>query len=408
MRAAYQYRLRPSSDQIASMGEWLELLRRQYNYRLSERFNWYEQNRFDINACLLICHLPELKDNPDFYSQKRDLVNSKALFPEYGDIHSQVLQDCVGRVKKTFDRWLKGDCNGKRSGKPRFKGAGRYRSFTFPQIKQDCIQGKFINLPKIGLVKLIQHRPLPDGFKVKTATIAHKVDGWYVVLSLEDVSVPVFTPDAPEMENTIGIDMGLKSFLTTDSGEEIDIPQHYRKAEKRLKRLQRGLSRKKKGSSRRKKAIKRVGKAHLKVSNTRKDFHYETAQKLLQQEKHVAHEKLNIKGLARTRLAKSIHDAGWNQFLQILSIKAEKAGLQTIAVNPNGTSQDCSGCGVKVKKELSDRWHSCPNCGCELDRDHNAAINIKHKAVGHSVFNSLGCVLGLPGSHREASVLCEA
>ena len=408
MRAAYQYRLRPSSDQIASMGEWLELLRRQYNYRLSERFNWYEQNRCDINVCLLICHLPELKDNPDFYSQKRDLVNSKALFPEYGDIHSQVLQDCVGRVKKTFDRWLKGDCNGKRSGKPRFKGAGRYRSFTFPQIKQDCIQGKFINLPKIGLVKLIQHRPLPDGFKVKTATIAHKVDSWYVVLSLEDVSVPVLTPDAPEMENTIGIDMGLKSFLTTDSGEEIDIPQHYRKAEKRLKRLQRGLSRKKKGSSRRKKAIKRVGKAHLKVSNTRKDFHYETAQKLLQQGKHVAHEKLNIKGLARTRLAKSIHDAGWNQFLQILSIKAEKAGLQTIAVNPNGTSQDCPGCGVKVKKELSDRWHSCPNCGCELDRDHNAAINIKHKAVGHSVFNSLGYVLGLPGSHREASVLCEA
>ena len=408
MRAAYQYRLRPSSDQIASMGEWLELLRRQYNYRLSERFNWYEQNRCDINVCLLICHLPELKDNPDFYSQKRDLVNSKALFSEYGDIHSQVLQDCVGRVKKTFDRWLKGDCNGKRSGKPRFKGAGRYRSFTFPQIKQDCIQGKFINLPKIGLVKLIQHRPLPDGFKVKTATIAHKVDSWYVVLSLEDVSVPVLTPDAPEMENTIGIDMGLKSFLTTDSGEEIDIPQHYRKAEKRLKRLQRGLSRKKKGSSRRKKAIKRVGKAHLKVSNTRKDFHYETAQKLLQQGKHVAHEKLNIKGLARTRLAKSIHDAGWNQFLQILSIKAEKAGLQTIAVNPNGTSQDCSGCGVKVKKELSDRWHSCPNCGCELDRDHNAAINIKHKAVGHSVFNSLGYVLGLPGSHREASVLCEA
>ena len=112
-----------------------------------------------------------------------------------------------------------------------------YRSFTFPQIKQDCIQGKFINLPKIGLVKLIQHRPLPDGFKVKTATIAHKVDSWYVVLSLEDVSVPVLTPDAPEMENTIGIDMGLKSFLTTDSGEEIDIPQHYRKAEKRLKRL---------------------------------------------------------------------------------------------------------------------------------------------------------------------------
>ena len=408
MRTAYQYRLRTTSSQVVELDNWLDLLRRQYNYRLGERFNWYEQNRCDINACPLICHLPELKDNPDFYSQKRDLVNSKALFPEYGDIHSQVLQNCIERVKKTFDRWLKGDSNGKKSGKPRFNGVGRYRSFTFPQVKQDCIAGKFINLPKIGLVKLIQHRPLPDGFKIKTATITQKVDGWYVILSLEDASVPALTPDALEMENTIGIDMGLKSFLTNDSGEEIVIPQHYRKAEKRLKRLQRGLSRKKKGSLRRKKAIKRVGNAYLKIANQRQGFHYKTAQKLLQQGKNVAHEKLNIKGLARTRLAKSVNDAGWNQFLQILSIKAERAGLRTIAVNPNGTSQDCSGCGVKVKKELSDRWHSCPNCGSYLNRDHNAAINIKHRAVGHSVLNSLGYVLGLPGSHQEASVLCEA
>jgi putative transposase len=367
------------------MGEWLELLRRQYNYRLSERFNWYEQNRCDINACPLICHLPQLKDSPDFYTQKRDLVNSKALFPEYAEIHSQVLQDCIARVKKTFDRWLKGDRNGKKSGKPRFKGMGRYRSFTFPQMKQDCMQGKFMNLPKIGLVKLIQHRPLPDGVKIKTATISHKVDGWYVVLSLEDASVPVLTPDTPEMENTIGIDMGLKSFLVADSGEEVAIPQHYRKSEKRLKRLQRSLSRKKKGSNRRKKAIMRVGKAHLRVSNQRKDFHYKTAKNLLSQGSHVAHEQLNIRGIARTRMAKSTHDAGWGQFLHILSIKAERAGLLAIAVNPNGTSQNCSGCGTKVPKTLSDRLHVCPECGLTLDRDHNAAINIKHLAVGHSV-----------------------
>lgn len=388
MRTAYQYRLRPNSDQIALMGEWLELLRRQYNYRLSERFNWYEQNRCDINACPLICHLPSLRENPDFYSQKRDLVNSKALFPEYAEIHSQVLQDCIARVKKTFDRWLKGDCNGRKSGKPRFKGVGRYRSFTFPQMKQDCIQGKFIKLPTIGKVKLIQHRLLPDSFKIKIVTITQKVDGWYLVLSLEDASVPVLTPDLPGMKNTIGIDMGLKSFLIDDSGEKITVPQHYRKAEKQLKRLQRGLSRKKKGSTRRKKAIHRVAKAHLKVSNQRKDFHYKTAKKLLSQGKHVAHEKLNIKGITRTRLAKSIHDAGWGQFLQILLIKAERAGLLAIAVNPNGTSQNCSGCGVKIKKELSERWHSCPNCGCKLDRDHNAAINIKHRAVGHSVLKA--------------------
>jgi putative transposase len=388
MRTAYQYRLRPTPSQIATMSEWLDLLRRQYNYRLGERFNWYEQNRCDINACPLICHLPELKDQPDFYSQKRDLVNSKALFPAYQSIHSQVLQNCVERVKKTFDRWLKGDANGKRSGKPRFKGVGRYRSFTFPQIKQDCITGKFIKLPSFGNVKLILHRPLPDGFKLKTATITCKADGWYLVLSLEDASVPEPIFDLPTMDNTIGIDMGLKAFLVTDEGEEVSIPQHYRKAEKRLKRLQRGLSRKKKGSNRCKKAIKRVGKAHLKVANQRKDFHYKTAKKLLNQGKNIGHEKLNIKGIARTRMAKSTHDAGWGQFLQILSIKAERAGLMTVAVNPNGTTQNCSGCGVKVPKTIADRWHFCLDCGCELDRDHNAAINIKHRAVGHSVLKA--------------------
>ena len=126
MRTAYQYRLRPTPSQVATMSEWLNLLRRQYNYRLGERFNWWEQNRRDVNACPLICHLPDLKDNPDFFSQKRDLVNYKALFPEYKQIHSQVLQNCIERVKKTFDRFLSGDSNSKKSGRPRFKGVGRY------------------------------------------------------------------------------------------------------------------------------------------------------------------------------------------------------------------------------------------------------------------------------------------
>jgi putative transposase len=370
------------------MDNWLELLRRQYNYRLGERFNWWEQNRCDVNVCPLMCYLPELKPNPGFYSQKRDLVNSKLLFPEYGEIHSQVLQDCVERVKKTFDRWFKGDSKGKRSGKPRFKGQGRYRSFTFPQMKQDCIDGKFIKLPKIGKVKLILHRPIPDGFKIKTATITKKADGWYVTLSLEDSAVPELSPSIPTLDSAIGIDVGLKSFLVTDSGEEVPIPQPYRKAQKQLKRLQRSLSRKKKGSNRRQKAVKRVAKAHLKVANTRKDFHYKTAKKLLNKGKHIGHEALNIKGIARTRMAKSTHDAGWGQFLQILSLKAANAGLMTIAVNPNGTTQDCSGCGQKVPKDIQDRWHSCPHCGLELDRDHNAAINILYRAVGHPVLKA--------------------
>ncbi|WP_425244428.1 RNA-guided endonuclease InsQ/TnpB family protein [Thermostichus vulcanus] len=386
MRTAYQYRLRLTPQQQATIDEWIELCRRQYNYRLAERFHWYEQNRCDINACPLVCHLPELKDRPDFYSQKRDLRHSKTLFPEYKDLPSHTLQDVIARVEKAFERWLSGDRNGKRSGKPRFKGQGRYRSITFPDpVKPEHINGRFIQLPKIGKLKMILHRPIPDGFKIKTATILRKVDGYYITLSLQDDAVPVLTADAPNLKNTIGIDMGLKAFWVDDSGKEEPIPQYYRQAEKKLKRLQRSLSRKKKGSNRRKKAIKRLAKAHLKVSNQRKDFHYKTAKKLLSQGKHIAHEKLNVKGIARTRMAKSTHDAGWGQFLRILSVKAANAGLMTMAVNPNGTTQNCSGCGQKVAKEIHDRWHSCPHCGLELDRDHNAAINIKYLAVGHPV-----------------------
>lgn len=152
MRTAYQYRLRLTRRQQATVDNWLELCRRQYNYRLAERFNWWEQNRCDVNACPLICYLPELKDKPDLYSQKRDLVNSKKLFPEYKDIPSHTLQDVIARVDKTFERWLKGDSKGKRSGKPRFKGQGRYRSLGFPDpIKPEHIQGKFIQLPKTGM-----------------------------------------------------------------------------------------------------------------------------------------------------------------------------------------------------------------------------------------------------------------
>lgn len=250
------------------------------------------------------------------------------------------------------------------------KGKDDIAASGFPDaLKAEHIQGRFIQLPKLGKLKLILHRPIPDGFKIKTATISFTDDGYYIMLSLQDSSVPELSPDLPTLDNTIGIDVGLKSFLVTDEGEDVEIPQPYRKAEKWLKRLQRSLSRKKKGSNRRRKAIKRVAIAHLKVANQRKDFHYKTAKKLLQKRKNIGHESLNIKGIARTRMAKSTHDAGWGQFRQILSVKAANAGVVAIAVNPNGTTQNCSSCEQKVPKTIADRWHSCPHCGCELNRD---------------------------------------
>lgn len=132
VRTAYQYRLRPIRQQIEKINHWLSMLCSQYNYLLADRFNWYEQNRSPVNACPLVCHLPELRDNPDYYSQKKTLPQLKKTHPWYGEIYSQVLQDVVKRVKVTFDRFLKGDSNGKRSGKPRFKDRNRYRTFTYP------------------------------------------------------------------------------------------------------------------------------------------------------------------------------------------------------------------------------------------------------------------------------------
>ncbi|NEO93958.1 MAG: transposase [Moorea sp. SIO3G5] len=386
MRAAYQYRLRLTKSQEAEVERWLDMLRHQYNYLLADRFNWYEHNRCSINSCPLVCHLPDLRNNPDYFSQNKTLPKLKKDRPWYGVVQSQVLQDCVKRVDLAFKRFLKGDSKGRKSGRPRFKSKNRYKSFTFPSLSKSPINGNILTLPKFGKVKMIYHRPIPEGFKVKTATITRKADGYYVTLSIQDDTVPDVIP-VNSVKNPIGIDMGLKSFLVKSDGSEVPIPQYYRKAQKRLKKIQKAVSRSKKGSNNRKNAVTKLGKAHKKVADTRKDFHFKTARSLLINHDLVAHEKLNIKGLARTKLAKSLLDAGWGQFLSILSSKAENAGLVTVAVNPRNTSQNCSNCGTKVPKKLKDRIHSCPSCGYTEDRDVNAAINILKLAVGHPVGN---------------------
>ncbi|MCC5630119.1 transposase [Nostoc sphaeroides CHAB 2801] len=406
MRIAYQYKLRPTKVQAAEIDRWLSMLCAQYNYLLADRFNWYEQNRSPVNACPLVCHLPELRDNPDYYSQKKTLPELKKSHPHYGDIYSQVLQDVVKRVKVTFDRFLKGDSNGKKSGKPRFKSRSRYKTFTYPQMKEDCLQDNLINLPKLGLIKVVLHRQLPTGFKIKTAAVTKKADGYYITLSLEDPTVPTVKPDI-NPESITGIDLGLKEFLTTSEGEVVAIPKHYRKAQKRNIVVQKRVSRRKKGSKGRQKAVKQLGRQHKKVADKRRDFHFKTANDLLKKYDVIVHEDLNIKGLSKSKLAKSVHDAGWSSFLSILANKAENAGLLVIAVNPKNTSQDCSNCGAKVPKKLHERWHSCPHCSCNLDRDHNAAINIKKRAVGHSVLKAKS-LLSNSRIVLEAYTYCEA
>jgi putative transposase len=397
MKMSYQYKIKPTKQQAEKIDKTLEMLRHQYNYLLAQRFDWYEFNRCSIDRCPLICHLPELKEQPNYYSQKASLVQLKVDRPWYKDIHSQVLQEVPKRVEIAFDRWLKGDVNGKKSGRPRFKGEEQYKTFTYTQFKQQTLEDSltlryhFVNnkikLSKIGDVKVIVHRQIPDGFQIKTASVTKKADGYYLTLSLKNATVPTIKPDF-NPDSITGIDVGLKEFLTTSEGDTVAIPQHYRKSQKRLKVLQKRVSRRKKGSKRRQKAVKQLGKQHKKVADKRKDFHFKTANNLLKKYDVVAVENLNVKGLVRTRLAKSVLDAGWSSFLLILTNKAENAGLLVVPVKASGTSQDCSNCGVKVPKKLHERWHDCPSCGCSLDRDHNAAINIKNRAVGHSVLKA--------------------
>ncbi len=385
MITAYKYKLRPKKAQAHQIDQWLNLLRMQYNYRLSERFNWYDSTRSPINSCSLVsCSIAPIVEQPDYYWQKRDLLNTKQLFPEYKSIHSQVLQNCIERIKKAFDRYIKVDKSGKHSGKPRFKGRGRYHSFTYTQMQQDCIKGNRITLPKIGDVKIILHRPIPDGFKIKTAQIVKNADGYYVVLTLQDVTVPTMSLDV-NLDNAVGIDMGLKDFLITSDAETVPIPQFARIAQSDKKLRNKAVSRKNKGSNRRRKAVKRLAKHHLHIARQRKDFHYKAAKQLLDKYDVIGFEDLNVKGLAKTRMAKSILDAGWSEFLDILVCKAESAGKLAIAVNPNGTTQNCSNCGTRIPKTIADRWHSCHVCGLELDRDVNAAINVKNLAVGRTV-----------------------
>jgi len=337
MKLSHQYKLLPTTEQKAIMDKWRNMLRAQYNWLLADRFDWWERNRCDVNSCPLICHLPELRNNPEFYSQKRNLVPLKGSRPWYKSIHSQVLQDCVNRVKLAFDRFIKGDSNGNRSGRPRFKSKNRYRSFTYTQISNEDVQENRINLSKIGWVKVILHRPLPDGFKTKTAVITLKPDGWYVTLTLEDVSVPESVSNVePTEENSIGIDMGLEKFLADSAQGFEPMPQHFRQSEKKLAKLQQKVSTRKKGSRARKLLNRQIAKLHQKVARQRRQFHFETATKVLNKADVVFVEDSYDQNMSRRAkpkqdklgsflpngqsakagLNKSIADAGWSQFIR--------------------------------------------------------------------------------------------
>jgi putative transposase len=211
--------------------------------------------------------------------------------------------------------------------------------------------------------------------------VSREADGWYVALSCAGVP----RQPLPRTGQETGIDLGLESFATLADGSQIANPRIFRVAERHLRRAQRRVSRRKRGSRRRRKAVHLLARAHQRVRRTRADFHHKTACSLVHQYDTISHEDLQTANMLKNHhLAKSIADAGWSAFLSILSCKAAEAGKTVVAVPPAFTSQAWSGCGVLVYKGLPVRWHTCPECGTSLHRDHNAALNILRSGTERS------------------------
>ncbi len=232
----------------------------------------------------------------------------------------------------------------------------------------------------IGKLKMMGTRDLnfysPD--QIKRVRLVKKADGYYCQFALSVERNVNLTPT----HQTVGLDVGLESFYTDSLGNKVENPRFYRTGERKLKRSQRLVSRKAKGSSNRNKARTQLGLVHLKISRQRKDFAVKLARCVITSNDVVVYEDLRIKNLVKNHcLAKSINDAGWYQFRVWLEYFGKVFKRITIAVNPAYTSQECSECGVIVKKSLSTRTHIC-QCGCKLDRDENAALNILKKGLG--------------------------
>ncbi len=394
---AYKYRIYANAPTTGKLYGVLKLCRHLYNAALQERRDAYEikvkrhpgyyddETRKQLTCTYAV----------SYYEQKRELVEIKEVCPECQEVASHVLQDVILRAKKAYDGFFRRVKNGETPGYPRFQGGNRYTSFTYPDgagwkldakerpaDKQGIVRVN-LKLTKIGTVKLHLHRNMAG--TIKTLTIKREGEHFYAVFTCE-IGKPEPLPTSYE---DVGIDLGVTHFAALSNGEFIDHPRYLRHAEKKLAKAQQALSRKKRGSHRRKKAVQRVARCHREIANCRRDFQHKASRKLVNQYQIIVFEDLQVKTLtkapapkqdeetgqylpngasAKAGLNKSILDAGWSTFTQMVSVKAAWAGRTVIFVNPSKTSQLCPNCGTLRKKTLDERWHSCP-CGCELDRD---------------------------------------
>jgi putative transposase len=359
----FEYRLYPKKEQSRLLMQCLIESRMLYNEMLETVKAQYEEK--------------------GTFPGKYDLTSR---FKGRGGEHvpATTVQCLADRLSKSLKRFLARKELALNVEFPRFKKGNQWHSIQLRQYGKDVYlheDKKHLIIPaKMGKsLKIKLHRPIEG--KPKTVHLVLRADGhWYALLVCETEPPSEHLPGVCEHPD-IGIDVGLKSFLTDSEGHTVENPRFYRTSQKTLRRKQRQLSRREKGSHRRRKAAKNVAKTHMKIERQRRDHHFKTVKPYAEGYQLIAVEDLQITNMVKNHhLAKSIMDASWSAFLNILSDKAERAGHCVRRVNPCFTSQQCHNCGEIVQKSLSVRTHMCPFCGYVADRDVNAANNILGKA----------------------------
>ena len=361
----FEYKLRGNKEQYAAIDEAIRIVQFIRNKALCLWMQTRGTNGYDLNvAC------SQLAKGYFFVSK----------------LNSQARQAAAERAWAAIRRFYD-NCKNHKPGKkgyPKFQHDNRSVEYkqTGWKLEPDGKHLTFTDGCGIGRLRLVgspnQHLEAFPTKQIKRVRIVKRADGYYAQFAIDAERQIKHVPTGKQ----VGIDMGLKAFLTDSEGNTVAHPRHLRKAEKRLKRLHRRLSRKQKKSANRKKARKVLAKAYLKVVRQREDFARKTASTLISSYDLIAYEHLKIANLVKNRkLSKSISDASWGRFLSWVNYYGQVHAIPVIAVEPAFTSQDCSACGTRVKKALSVRTHLCSGCGLVLDRDHNAAINILAKAL---------------------------
>jgi putative transposase len=286
-------------------------------------------------------------------------------------------QQVLRRLDKTFAAFFRRLKAGKKPGFPRFRSKARFDSAEF-RVGDGLTLRKSGRLGIVGIpgeIKVRWHRTLPTGAKLSAAVISRKASKWFVCFQIE---MPDQEPAEREF-TPVGADMGLHNLVALSTGETVQAPRQAARAAKALRRAQRAVARKRRHSRRQRKAKLRVARLHARVTNQRRDFAHKLSRSLVDRFTHLAFEDLNVKGLAAGRLARSVHDAAWNQIIQCVQYKAASAGAVVALVDPRGTSQTCPECGTVAPKRLAERMHRC-DCGCVLDRDVAASRVVLHRA----------------------------